>query len=266
MARNGRYTDLTGKTFGMLKVLGRDPGKTDSSRSCYWLCECQCENKTIVSRSTSNLKQGTISNCGCLNRQRLVEQSNSLKKHGMSNSPLFHIWTGMRYRCYNPNSPIYAHYGGKGICICDEWKDDFKSFYDWSIANGYKKGLTIDRIDYNGDYCPENCRWITNEQQQRNKSNVPLYEYKGRMFTTGQFEEFLGVIKRGYVLYRVKRGMTLEQIANEWEEQNEINEKYTTLREYAELNDITIPAVKWKIKKGKLAVREWKGHYYVKKE
>lgn len=80
MARNGRYEDLTGKTFGMLKVLGRDIGKTDVSRSCFWICECQCENKTIVSRKTSTLKRGNMSNCGCLNKERLIKQSNNMKK------------------------------------------------------------------------------------------------------------------------------------------------------------------------------------------
>ena len=266
MARNGKYEDLTGKTFGMLKVLGRDIGKTDISHSCFWICECQCKDKTIVSRRTSTLKCGNMSNCGCLNRERLIKQSDNLKKHGKTNDPLFHIWTGMRYRCYSSKSPLFPYYGGKGIRICDEWNDDFMSFYNWAISNGYEKGLTIDRIDYNGDYCPKNCRWVTNAQQQQNKSNVPLYEYKGEIFTTGQFEKFLNGPKRGYVLHRVKRGMTLEQIADEWTEQKEIETKYVPLKKYAEDNGITIVAARWKVKTGKLSVRNWKGHYYVRKE
>ena len=140
------------------------------------------------------------------------------------------------------------------------------SFYNWAVSSGYEKGLTIDRIDYDGDYCPGNCRWVTNEQQQQNKSNVPLYEYRGKLFTTGQFEKFLNGPKRGYVLYRVKRGMTLEQIASEWEEQREIEEKYVPLKKYAEENGITIVSAKWRVKTGKLVVRNWKGHYYVRKE
>lgn len=266
MARNGRYTDLTGKTFGLLKVLGRDMGKTDISRSCFWICECQCKNKTIVSRKTSTLKSGNMSNCGCLNKERLIKQSNNMKKHGKTNDPLFHIWTGMRYRCYSSKSPVFPYYGGRGIRICDEWKDDFMSFYNWAVSSGYEKGLTIDRIDYDGDYCPDNCRWVTNEQQQQNKSNVPLYEYRGKLFTTGQFEKFLNGPKRGYVLYRVKRGMTLEQIASELEEQREIEEKYIPLKKYAEENGITVVSAKWRVKTGKLVVRNWKGHYYVRKE
>lgn len=263
MARNGNYKDLTGQTFGLLKVIGRDIGKTDISHSCFWICECQCKDKTIVSRRTSTLKRGNLSNCGCVQRERLLAQSKSREKHGLTNSTLFHVWVGMRDRCSNPNSPRYKRYGGRGICLCEEWNNDFLAFYNWAIMNGYEKGLTIDRIDYDGNYCPENCRWITNSEQQYNKSTVPLYPYKGEMISTGQFQKMLGIPCRGYAWYRIKRGMSLQQIADEWEASKTINQKYKTLNEYAKENGITRASALWKIKTGKLSVTKVKGYYYI---
>ena len=132
--------------------------------------------------------------------------------------------------------------------------------------NGYKKGLTIDRIDYDGNYCPENCRWITNSDQQYNKSTVPLYPYNGEMLSTGQFQKMLGIPYRGYARYRIKQGMTLQQIANEWEESKSIDQKLQTLNEYANKNGITRASALCRIKTGKLNTIKIKGHYYVQRK
>lgn len=91
--------------------------------------------------------------------------------HGLSFHPLRYIWSGMKQRCYNATHYAYNYYGGKGVEVCDEWKDDLVSFYNWAMSNGYKEGLTIDRIDHNGDYCPDNCRWLSRADNARHAAD-----------------------------------------------------------------------------------------------
>ena len=94
-----------------------------------------------------------------------------MSRHGMKHTRIYETWCGMKKRCYNPNSKSYKDYGERGIVVCDEWKNDFLSFYNWSVQNGYGENLQIDRIDTNGNYEPSNCRWITHAEQQRNRRN-----------------------------------------------------------------------------------------------
>lgn len=101
-------------------------------------------------------------------------------KHGLRHDPLYSVWANMKNRCYNKNDPHYERWGGRGITVCKEWRNNFKLFYDWAVANGYRKGLTLDRIDNNGNYEPSNCRWSTIKEQNRNKRNVKFIEYNGK--------------------------------------------------------------------------------------
>lgn len=160
--------DLTGQRFGRLKVIGVDDRNT---RKTYFLCECDCG--TVKSIRSDGLLSGAVKSCGCLKREQ-DEINLDRTTHNMSSTRLYQIWQGMRGRCYNKHDPRYERYGGRGITICDEWQE-FSRFYDWSVNNGYQKNLTIDRINNEEGYRPDNCRWATNETQANNReSNIKI--------------------------------------------------------------------------------------------
>ena len=153
--------DLTGQRFGRLVAVECVRGK----REAQWRCVCDCGNDTSV-HSRSNLVNGVATSCGCYGRERKSEAN---RTHGCTGTRLYRIWKAMHTRCLNPNSPAFKYYGGRGICICEEWRKDFAPFKEWAESNGYLDDLTIDRIDTNGDYSPSNCRWITMKEQNENK-------------------------------------------------------------------------------------------------
>lgn len=129
-------------------------------------------------------------------------------KHGMRYTRIYDIWRAMRQRCQNPNCINYHNYGGKGIRVCEEWDKNFQTFYEWANQNGYEDHLTIDRIDVNGNYCPENCRWSSYKNQANNKSNNRYLEYNGELHTLGEWSEITG-IKLATIWARMKRGWTV---------------------------------------------------------
>ena len=154
--------DLTGKKFGRLTVVGYS--HKDSHGACYWECVCKCGSPLIV--RGQNLRSGHTQSCGCLQKERVAVANMT---HGLKGTRLYRIWIDMKGRCYNPKATCHKDYGGRGITVCDEWKDNFQAFYDWAMPNGYRDDLSIDRIDVNGNYEPSNCRWATASEQQKNK-------------------------------------------------------------------------------------------------
>ena len=178
-----RFKDLTGQTFGYLTVIERvyDPSYTRA----HWRCKCKCGNETIV--PTYRLNSGDTTSCGC----KRYESRN--QTHGLRHTRIYSIWCGMKARCHRKTDKLYKRYGAKGITVCDDWKDNFLAFYNWSMDNGYTDELTIDRIDNSKGYSPDNCRWITHAEQQRNKSNVPIIEYCGKQVTMIELSEMTGV-------------------------------------------------------------------------
>lgn len=152
--------DLLGKTFGRLTVIERVG--TDGKR-IRWRCVCACGSEKVT--AASNLARGLTRSCGCLQRDRT---SNAKTTHGLSGTRLYHIWVNMLARCGNPRNHKFSDYGGRGIVVCAEWHK-FAPFADWALANGYSDDLTIDRIDNDAGYSPENCRWSTSLEQSRNK-------------------------------------------------------------------------------------------------
>ena len=156
-----RLVDLTGQRFGRLTVVSR---ADNIGRQTAWVCRCDCGNEKII--QGWNLKSGQVKSCGCIIRE--TSRTNPVT-HGQSYTRLYTIWIGMKQRCYYRKHKHFKHYGGRGITICEEWKDDFQAFHEWAMANGYEAHLTIDRIDNDGNYCPGNCRWATYSEQNRNK-------------------------------------------------------------------------------------------------
>ena len=151
-------TDETGNRFGRLIVI-KKIGRYNNG-NVKWLCKCDCGNETIV--GSHNLRTKSILSCGCFHAEQ-----NTV--HGMSNTNLYSRWISMKKRCYNSNEKCFKDYGGRGIFVDELWRDNFKEFYDWATSNGWNPELELDRIDNNGPYSPENCRWITHQQNCINR-------------------------------------------------------------------------------------------------
>jgi len=180
-------TDLTGKKIGKLTVIS--PIRIRDSKGAsrvWWNCRCECGNECVVRASVLLKKKDYQKSCGCM------LASYGGMKHGLYHSRLHKVWANMKSRCFNPNLPRYKDYGGRGITMCKEWADDFMAFYEWAIANGYADDLTIDRIDNDGNYCPENCRWATMKEQRHNRKDVHLITYNNETLSAKEWSLRLG--------------------------------------------------------------------------
>ena len=199
-----KLQDLTGQRFGRLTVIERAcPEKKDK---VYWICRCDCGNYSIA--TGNNLKSGNTQGCGCM---KIEGMRSANRTHGQTGTRLYKAWESMRQRCYNPKKDHYKDYGGRGIVVCDEWLNDFQAFYDWAMANGYAENLTLDRMDADGNYCPENCRWATVKEQQNNRRNNHLITYNGETHTIAEWSEIVGV-NRNTLKGRIRKGLPIEEV------------------------------------------------------
>lgn len=183
--------DLSGRRFGRLLVLDYD--HTDRNNNTFWRCLCDCGNEHIAGRK--GLMSGDTLSCGCYHREIST-------KHGMSSSPLYTVWASIKQRCNNPANQEYKNYGARGIFICDEW-DVFKNFKDWALNNGYAEGLSIDRIDNDDGYYPENCRWADNITQGNNRRTCHYVTYGGETRTISEWARLFGLAYKT-LWYRVR--------------------------------------------------------------
>lgn len=204
--------DLTGQRFGRLVVIERVDSHIQPSgqRKTRWLCKCDCGNEKIV--SSSQLKSGMTKSCGCLSREKSKER---LFVHGLKHTRLYVVWCDIKSRCFNPNNTYYKDYGGRDITICSEWKDNFMVFYEWAYANGYNENAlkgecTIDRIDNNKGYCPDNCRWVSMKEQCKNRRSNIFLTYKDKTHCLVDWVEIIG-IKYDVLYRRLKRGWSVEK-------------------------------------------------------
>ena len=182
--------DLTGKKFGKLEVIGvHDTG----SRKTYYVCQCDCGNVKVV--RADSLISGATKSCGCIKKEQDKTNLTANHRHKMSGTRIYETWQDMKRRCYNNQNARYDRYGGRGITVCQEWLNNFQSFYDWAINNGYSDNLTIDRIDNDGNYEPSNCRFITIKEQMLNKRNNHWVIYGGERLTVSQLSEKYGIPK-----------------------------------------------------------------------
>lgn len=234
----GVLKDLTNKAFGKLKVIKRVENTKDGL--VQWLCECECGEKTIV--RTSYLNNGHTKSCGCFK----IENKTI---HGDYKTKLYKVFLQMKDRCNNPNNTSYKNYGGRGIKVCEKWEEDFKLFKEWALQNGYKEGLTIDRIDFNGNYEPNNCRWITNKEQQNNKTTNVFITYKGETKTLTQWAEIYE-IEPATVKYRLKKGLLFEDAFDKNFGKHLYKGEYRTLKEIAILNNINPKTFTQRVRKG----------------
>ena len=194
-----RLKDLTGQKFNRLIVL--ETFRENNITYCKWRCDCG--NITLVQKG--NLKNGSIKSCGCLAKELSKKRRTT---HGLTGTRIFRIWDDMKKRCYNKNEKSYNNYGGRGIIMCNEWKNDFKAFYDWSMAHGYADNLTIDRIDVNSNYEPSNCRWVDKKTQQNNTRRNRYITYNNETHTIAEWVDILN-ISYNKLYKRIMRGKAI---------------------------------------------------------
>lgn len=196
--------DLSGSRFGSLTVLKRLP--VCAHREAQWLCICDCGNEYIA--KTYSLTHGGTTCCRKCSYKKI-----SLKKktHGEEPKSLWYKYVNMKTRCTNQNYKLYHRYGGRGIKVCEEWANSYEAFRNWALDNGYEDGLSLDRIDNDGDYCPENCRWSTVIQQANNRSTNRMITVNGETDTMANWARRTNA-KYSYVQHLLDKGKSGDDV------------------------------------------------------
>jgi hypothetical protein len=206
-----KVIDITGQKFNRLTVIERSHFK---NKNTYWKCICECGNETIIRGRA--IRNGETKSCGCLNKEVVSKNSKTLKlKHGgcVKKNSLYTAWMNIKGRCSNKNKPEYKNYGGRGIRMYSSWKNDFSEFKEWALNNGYEEGLTIDRIDVNGNYEPNNCKWATRTEQANNKRNTVYVMYEGELRSINEVSKLTG-LRQQLLQSRKKKGLTDAEIVS----------------------------------------------------
>jgi hypothetical protein len=197
-----KNVNYIGKKFGKLTIVSLISNKYLYETKAICLCEC---GRTHVVRLNS-LTSGATKSCGCINKK------GTHWTHGKTHHRLYSIYNNIKTRCYNPKTWCYYRYGGRGIKMFEEWLKDFSKFYKWAVNNGYKENLTIDRINNDGDYCPENCRWVSRKQQANNTARNHLIEIDHIKYT----------IKEASEKFNIPYGLLQQRISHGWKPEDAI--------------------------------------------
>lgn len=196
-----RLKNLIGSKYNKLTIISKGDIRKGHR---YWTCECDCGNITLV--NTNSLRSGSVKSCGCsrIKCGSLDYKTGKIKK-------LYRVWSSMKERCLRKNHHAYKDYGERGITVCDNWIVNYKNFEMWALNNGYKEGLSIDRIDNNGNYNPENCRWSTHKDQQNNRRLTVRIKYNNIEKSINEWAEYLKV-PVGRLRYRLNSGWEIKDV------------------------------------------------------
>lgn len=226
-----------------------------------WRCICSCKDHNEIVACGANLRNGNTLSCGCLQKEKTIK---SKLTHGdarkRKQNRLYKIWSDMKERCSNSNNNAYKDYGGRGIIVCNEWEQSYEVFKEWAINNGYKSNLTIDRINVNGNYEPENCRWVTNKIQQNNRRNNRYIKYNGETKTLSEWAEYMGVNVHTLCSRINQQGMPIDEAltvdVNFLKIKIEYNEEIHTINEWAEITGINPKLIYQRIYRNKWDIQD----------
>lgn len=198
--------NLADRRFGRLTAIER---VASTKAQAQWRCVCDCGKETVV--RSQDLRNGHTKSCGCYGLEVSVSHTPSFSTHKESRSRLYRVWIGMKERCNNCKNKAYSYYGGRGIKVCQEWGTSYEAFRKWALANGYRDDLTIDRIDVNGNYCPENCRWVDMKTQMNNTRANRRITQNGETRTMAEWAERTGIAYET-IRYRAASGKPADDV------------------------------------------------------
>lgn len=260
--KNYRGKDITGQRFGMLVAIGLVEGTRTT-----WRFRCDCGNE--VTLKISRVFHGQLS-CGCMSLITKKKWAESHITHGESKTTLYRKYRSMIERCEKPSNWEYKRYGGRGITVCDEWRRSFSAFRNWAYSTGYDPNLdgrteqSIDRIDNNGPYCPENCRWSTAYEQQKNREITKLYPFNESLYSASEFADKFGITDKSFVYRRLEKGQNLEYILNDWERIHNVPSGLIEVPDYANEHGVSSATVRRWINEGKVPGEKVGRKWYVK--
>ncbi len=253
--------DLTGQKFYNLTAITWVEGTRSK-----WLFECDCGN-TIVEKP-NRVINGWKQSCGCKLKQAQKAFVERNTRHGETKTRLHHIWSSMLARCYNKNNNNYKRYGGRGIAVCNEWKDSYECFRDWAYSVGYDEKVhwtfqSIDRIDIDGDYSPDNCKWSDIKTQAHNRSTTYKIAYNGKEYNPSTFSDAFGITDKSFVYRRLRSGQPIETILSDWNEIHNVPSGLIEVSVIAKERNVTEAHVKRLLNDGKIKGRKVGRKWYV---
>lgn len=252
--------DITNQKFGRLTAIKK-------VGIASWEFKCDCGNIIVMPYSMLKEKKS----CGCMRDESKKAFAKLATTHGDSGTVLYSRYCAIKQRCYNPNSAGYHRYGGRGIKMCEEWKNSYESFRDWAYQNGYNPKLgrfdcTIDRINNNGDYSPENCRFVTQQEQMINQERTVVVCYKGKKYSSCGFSKAFGITSPSFAYKRFKSGMSPEDVLLEWEKTKTLPPYLITVQEASKKYNKTEGHIRRLLNQGKLKGERINWKWYVNKD